>query len=192
MTFISDPTWDRSSSFLIIIIGGSPIFISPSSGTQYPIILAHNQVTVVIMSNHESLLTTQRTVVAQRTFAHYCGVPPPRSSVSLAHSYKHSNTARGERSTSLAAQFSSAAAGANMGGCCGKGTAPNDADKTPYSQAKKPTSKAEPAPGKEPVSPPTVTKPADEATTEGPPTDQVQAAKQVSAVGPRKDTNVNE
>ncbi|KAI0208638.1 hypothetical protein LSAT2_006691 [Lamellibrachia satsuma] len=72
-----------------------------------------------------------------------------------------------------------------MGGCCGKGTAPNDADKTPYSQAKKPTSKAEPAPGKEPVSPPTVTKPADEATTEGPPTDQVQAAKQDKHIGQR-------
>jgi len=73
-----------------------------------------------------------------------------------------------------------------MGGCCGKGAAPNDADKTPYSRTEKPAPKDDSAPGKEAASPPPTTEPTDAATSEGPlSNDQVQAAKQVSAIVPR-------
>ena len=78
-----------------------------------------------------------------------------------------------------------------MGGCCGKGAAPSDADKTPYSQAKRP--RDEPAkPGKEPASTPATAQPVDEETTERPPSsDQVQAAEQVSAKTRRQCGSLN-
>ena len=78
-----------------------------------------------------------------------------------------------------------------MGGCCGKGAAPSDADKTPYSQAKRPGDGGkEPATqGKQPASTPATAQPVDEATTERRPEqlDQVQAAKQVSAKTRQRD-----
>ena len=71
-----------------------------------------------------------------------------------------------------------------MGGCCGKGAAPSDADKTPYNQAKKPRDEGkQPATqGKQPASTPATAQLVDEATTvPRPELDQVQADKQVSA-----------